>query len=204
MNRYIQFIKERRSIRDFRQEMPKDEEILQLIEAAGYAPSPTNLQPWRFLIVKSETVKRQMAAAMEKRINSNLGQKNDPELLRDYCHYFNFFQNAPVVVVPLYRPYPSFVYSYLSDDDREISDAGKLLSIMSVSAATQNLLLAAHALGLGGCWMHGPLTAREELKEILVVREPWEILAVVPIGVPAVDPKAPRRKKVGIITKFIE
>jgi nitroreductase len=206
MNDHIRFIKERRSIRNFKAIMPKDEEIIQIIESAGYAPSPTNLQPWKFLIIKSESIKRKMVEAVQRKIGSRIQEtKNTPsDELTDYCSYFTFFQNAPVIIVPLYKPYPSSVYAYLMDEEEEeFLDMGNALGIMSASAATQNLLLAAHSLGLGGCWMHGPLWARAELREILGVKEPWEILAIVPIGVPAVIPKPPRRKRVRLIVKFL-
>lgn len=57
--------------------------------------------------------------------------------------------------------------------------------LQSVSAAIQNLLLVAHSLGYGTCWMTGPLVAYRELEEILGVDAPWELVALVPLGVPA-------------------
>ena len=118
MNDHILFIKERRSIRNFKATMPKDEEIIQIIETAGYAPSPTNLQPWKFLIIKSDSIKRKMVEAVQKKIASRMQETTNThsDELSDYFSYFTFFQNAPVVIVPLYKPYPSSVYAYLMDD----------------------------------------------------------------------------------------
>jgi nitroreductase len=50
------------------------------------------------------------------------------------------------------------------------------------------MLLAAHALGWGACFMTGPLVAREELGRILLVRPPWRLAALVPLGRPAGPP----------------
>ena len=209
---FIDFIKGRRSIREFTTEIPSDADVMRIIEAAGYAPSPTNLQPWKFVVIRSLDIRTRMAEAVKQKIEFTASQA--PESMKRmgksslaeksyFERNFTFFQKAPVVIVPLYKPFPSHVYAHMGDAE-ELSRMGRELSIMSVSAAVENLLLAAHALGLGGCWMHGPLIAEEELKAILSIRPPWQILAVVPIGVPADVPEPTRRKRLDIITKFIE
>ena len=210
-DRYIRMIKERRSIRDFTVDAPSDEDILRIIEAAGYAPSPTNLQPWKFIVVKNRRKIEEMASAVKERI-AEVGREASGSISRmkksilgdkDYFDvHFTFFRKAPVVIVPLYKLFPSHVYSRTMNDE-DVSGLGKDLSVMSVSAATQNLLLACHGMGLGGCWMHGPLIAEKEIREILSINKPWEILAIVPIGVPAAVPGPPRRKKLEHIAKFI-
>ncbi|MHA2281722.1 MAG: nitroreductase family protein [Promethearchaeota archaeon] len=206
MKEFIEVIKERRSIRNFKESVPTEEQILRMIEAAGYAPSATNLQPWKFLIIRDEKTKRNMVKAILKKVNSVIEKTGDIPATRlsEFCRNFIFFENAPIVIIPLYKPYPSSVYSIMIHDKEEVAINTRHLGIMCASAATQNLLLAAHSLGLGGCWMDGPLCARKELKKLLRVNEPWEILALVPIGVPASIPKAPRRKNVKFIAKFID
>jgi nitroreductase len=67
----------------------------------------------------------------------------------------------------------------------------------SVAAALTQLLLAAHALGLGACWMTGPLVAAAELRALLAVPDGWELAALVPLGYPAEQPAPPRRRALG-------
>jgi nitroreductase len=65
------------------------------------------------------------------------------------------------------------------------------------------LLLAAHARGLGGCWMTGPLVAAEPLEELLGVPRGWSIAALVPLGYPDEQPEPPARRDLDRLVKRI-
>jgi nitroreductase len=68
----------------------------------------------------------------------------------------------------------------------------------------QNLLLAAHAMGLGACCMTSPLIAYVEIKKILDIRSPFEIAALIPIGEYKEKPEATGRKEVNKIIEIVE
>lgn len=73
--------------------------------------------------------------------------------------------------------------------------------LQSVGAAIQNLALAAYARGYGVCWMTAPMLARDELEKILEVQQPWQLAALIPMGVPAETPKPrPRRAAAEVLT----
>jgi nitroreductase len=72
------------------------------------------------------------------------------------------------------------------------------------SAAVQNLLLMAHVLGYGACWMTGPLLAGGALQELLGISAPDELLAVIPVGRCGQLPLPPARKKQEEIVSVIE
>ena len=76
---------------------------------------------------------------------------------------------------------------------------------LSVAAAIEKLLLAAHPLGYGACWLRVPFMAKDELESLLEVRPPWELIALVPVGVPAPEASPPRRerKRLEEITTFL-
>jgi nitroreductase len=76
--------------------------------------------------------------------------------------------------------------------------------LIGTSLALQNLLLAAHAHGLGASGMTGPLVASDELREILDVRGSWDIAALVPLGWPDEQPAATERKPVEKVLRWIE
>jgi nitroreductase len=59
------------------------------------------------------------------------------------------------------------------------------MAVQSVAMAVQNLLLAAHAEGLGACWMCAPLFCPEAVREALALSEDWEAQAVITLGAPA-------------------
>ena len=66
--------------------------------------------------------------------------------------------------------------------------------LQSVAAAIQNMLLVATSLGYGSCYNTGCLIAREGIQKVLGIEPPWMLIALVPIGIPAHHPQAPKRK----------
>jgi len=117
-------IKERRSIRSFKEQDVKEEDIEMLIEAARWAPSAGNIQPWEFIIVRRHELKKELAEAA-------FGQA--------------FVEEAPIVIVVCADENRSF---------QGYSVRGKTLyCIQDTAAAIQNIHLTAHSLGLGTCWI---------------------------------------------------
>jgi coenzyme F420-0:L-glutamate ligase/coenzyme F420-1:gamma-L-glutamate ligase len=76
--------------------------------------------------------------------------------------------------------------------------------LCSTSAAVMALLLQAHAEGLGGCWMAGPMVARDELHAQLGIRPPWRMVGAVALGWPAEAPDPRPRKNVEAVVQWIE
>jgi nitroreductase len=117
-------IKKRRSIRAYADEKVSDNDVERLIEAARWAPSAGNIQPWEFVIVKDKETKRKLSDA-------TLNQ--------------TFIQKAPVVIV---------VCADVTRSSRGYGSRGEdLYSIQDTAAATENILLAAQELGLATCWV---------------------------------------------------
>lgn len=114
----------RRSCRDFADRPVSRELLLELLEAARWAPSGGNLQPWRFVVVRDADRRRQLVGAC-------LGQ--------------GFVAAAPVVVVLCALPEVSALHYGARGRD--------LYCLQDVAAATQNLMLRATELGLGVCWV---------------------------------------------------
>jgi nitroreductase len=181
----LDLLRTRRSVRGFLSE-PLGPEILdKLIDAARWAPSAGNRQAWRFLAVESPQTLARMGEAVAEAVQRLRGAvRADLRSMADrYLDNFLHFTSAPVVLVPIWRPgaAPSRAVGPAaarpSDGDEE--------GLASVAAAIQNLLLAAHALGVGACWMTGPLVAREALERLLNVPDGWRIAALIPLGKPA-------------------
>jgi nitroreductase len=117
-------IKGRRSIRAFKKQDVPEETVEALIDAASWAPSAGNIQPWKFVIVRKPAVKKKLAQA-------TLNQE--------------FVEEVPVVIVVCAdEKRSSMGYGF----------RGKTLyCIQDTAAATQNILLTAYSLGLGACWI---------------------------------------------------
>ncbi len=71
------------------------------------------------------------------------------------------------------------------------------------SAAIQNFMLAATALGYGTCWVQGQIVPYEEqLRQRFGVPEEWRVLAAVPVGQPTAEPKMPKKKSLSDVLSF--
>jgi nitroreductase len=112
-----------------------------------------------------------------------------------YAGTFAAFEQAPVVIAVLARR-PSRVAARLGAELSETERVALAGDLPAIGAAIQNLLLAAHALGLGACWMSGPLLAAPALREILGAPTTLDLVALVPVGRPAETPPAPPRRDV--------
>jgi len=124
--------------------------------------------------------------------------------LRSHSHYYTFFDQAPVVIAVLGLAYSSRLLAQLSNYGEpprsQVVNAGQ----QSLGACIQNLLLAAHALGYGTCWMTGSMVAQSELEALLEVADPWHLVALVPVGRPAHKPSPPPRTDLREIVTVVE
>jgi nitroreductase len=210
MNDLDALLRSRRSIRRFRAEMPPRELIASLIDAATTAPSASNKQPWRFIVIRNRKTIDEMAIGVRAAVD-RIAKAIDPafeESFRAYGDYFTRFENAPVVIAALYRPLT--VLSNLTTDGISAADAERIRvmecnsGLMGTSMAIENLLLAAHAAGLGASGMTGPLVASDVVRELLRVPPSWEIAALIPIGYPDETPAPTQRKPAEKVTQWID
>jgi len=164
-------IKGRRSVRAFTDEPVSDEEIMKMIDAARYAPSAGNIQPWEFIVIRNRDVKRGLSeAALEQ----------------------TFIEEAPVVIVVCAnQPRSSRGYG---------SRGASLYCLQDTAAATQNMLLAAHAMGLATCWV-GAFN-EDEAARVLNTPHGVRPVAIIPVGHAAEKPLTRGRRAVGEIVHY--
>ena len=205
----LELMRSRRSIRRFQPEPPPRALLEQILEAAVTAPSASNRQPWRFFVVEQRACIDRMADAVREAV-ARVAAHVEPEsagAFREYGDYFTRFEQAPAVIAPLFRVSPvlaRLVGPGLGAADRaRIDRMEQTSSVISASLAVQNMLLMAHALGLGASAMTGPLLADDRLREILGAPEGWELLALIPVGYADEDPDAPERKPPARVVRWI-
>lgn len=175
-------IQRRRSIRRYTAQ-PIDPALLtELLEAASWAPSAHNRQPWRFCVVTSAAAKAQLSAAMGEQWRADLGADNAaPDFIerRVAISHARITGAAALVVASL----------TMIDMDRYPDPvrarAEWAMTVQSVALACQNLLLAAEAHGIGACWMCAPLFVPELVRTVLALPEDWEPQALITLGYPA-------------------
>ncbi len=173
----------RRSHRLYQPELPPREALQRVIDAALWAPSGTNAQPWEITVMAGQ-VRDNFVALVSKAIDyllPLLKQANVPEKGQELV--MKFFKNlggAPVVIA----------VTIIKNPDASMN----LANVQSGAALMQNLLLAAEAEGLGTCWMTGANYLEKEILAFLG-KENQQLLAITPIGYSAKEPPAPPRKE---------
>jgi nitroreductase len=199
-------IKTRRSVRKFIAEAVPRADVEKIIEAGQWAPSGANTQNWFFMAIYSTVIKEKMAAAIRDKVEGYAQKITSPRAKREFMAYSNFymfFADAPVVIAVVKKPYVSLNLRIMDRyniplETRSSSDA------QGPAAAVENMMLMAHAMGYGTCWMTGPLIARKELEEVLAVEPQDELMALIPLGKPAVAPGPSARKELSRVYRIIE
>jgi len=200
----------RRSVRTFRPDMPSRELVESVLASAVTAPSASNKQPWRFLVVRNAGTIARMAAAVRAAVD-RIAIAVEPEFepsFRAYGDYFTRFERAPLVIVPICRALTllsTMTGARLNDEDEQaIAAMERDSGLIGTSLALQNLLLAAHARGLGASGMTGPLVAADAVRDLLGIPASWHIVALVPMGFPDENPAATTRKAAPLVTQWID
>ena len=195
---FDQVIRTRRSIRQFKPDPVSDHTITKILEAARLAPSGGNIQPWRFVIVRSQALKDKLRAST----------------------IWRFALKAPVLIACC-----ADISSAEGRQDRlmELAQAGvfdnvemegeysppernqdQLLAYlnMNVAITVTHMMLKAVDLGLGTCWIGGFDSIK--VKEILGLDDQIHIVALLPIGYPEkVPPPRPRFSLEKLIIKRV-
>jgi len=184
-------LKGRRSISKYLQKSIPNVVLRRVLDAARWAPSAHNAQPWRFIVIHDLTVKRKLAEAMAGEWNKDLLKNEVPSDEREHLIKASVetFTSPPALIVACLTMEDMDKYP-----DKRRRKAEYLMGVQSVAAAIQNILLAAYAEGLGTCWFCAPLFCQETVKEVLRLPKNVEPQALITIGYSAERPKAPPRK----------
>ena len=189
-------IENRRSIRKFKPDPIPDEYLKELLNSARLAPSGCNAQPWRFKIVKDDSIKAGLAEA---------------------AHDQAFISRAPAVIVCCadIKGYLEGTVSGAQDLEEtgaienrvasilkdKIKDPGTIGSselgarlAVNVAIAIEHIVLRALDFGLGSCWVR--LIDEGKIRELFGWDDNIYVVALLPIGYPAEFPEG--RKKRGV------
>lgn len=194
------FLRTRRSIRRFKPEPVPDPVIQNILTTATFAPSAHNRQPWRFVVLSDLAVREKLAIAMAVDFKHDLTRDGlSPEKIQlQIKRSRERITSAPVAILLCLDMSGMDKYP-----DKKRSTAEYMMAVQSVAAAGLQLLLAAHAEGLGGVWACWPLFAQEPIQRILNLPEPWEPQGMFFVGYPVEIPNARERKEIGGISLFL-
>lgn len=186
---FIQLARGRRAIRRYLDKPVPPDLLNQLLEIGTWAPSAHNRQPWRFAVLEAPASKEKLARAMGQRLRADRAADGDPQeaIERDVVRSFARITGAPVLIV---------VCLSLADmdsyPDTHRSQAERTMAVQSIAMAAQTLWLAAHAAGLGACWLCAPLFVPELVRETLDLPPDWEPQGLLTLGWPAEEKEKTR------------
>jgi len=186
----LALLKRRRSIREYQTLKPPISLVDRLIDCACYAPSAHNAQPWRFFIVEDENRREVLVSEMAKRYEKDLQRDklSSPTIKRRLKRSKHFFRDAPLLIIACIDMSVMDKYPDVARRQAEM-----IMATQSLAAAIENLLLAATALGLGGCWFCAPLFCPDLVKTVLSLSEYLAPQALITLGYPAESPSPPPR-----------
>jgi len=195
-----ELLRSRRSIREFDSRRPDRDRVRRLIEAACWAPSNHNRQGWKFIVFEDPRTIARLASDVRGCLVGRLAQA-PPAAARHAEEVLGFstgFAKAPVVILAMHK------HSAAVGDALLAGATGPLASgeALSTAMAVQNLLLAAHAMGLGACVMTAPLLAGEVWSALGDLPTGFEPTCLVALGYPAGIPAPPRRKPLEHVLEF--
>ena len=198
----LDIITSRKSIRRYTADPIPDEMIDKILEAGRWAPTGHNYQPWRFIVVKNpetkKTIGRMCKIATGSRETAYYGMgvlqprfasiedkgKRDHVMKIMYTGQVSEFAgNAAAIIVVLGTML-----------------GGELNVPYDLAACMENMILEAHSLGIGTCWVHAPVGAtRDAIKFKKLLKIPagmgeYKVLACLSLGWPLEERKHPRPK----------
>ncbi len=167
----IDCIRTRRSVRKYKDQPVPWGDVVAIMQAGKYAPCAGNIFNIKFLVVKSDAKRKQIAEA---------------------CVQQYWMEIAPIHIVIVTEP--EHMERYYG------SRGGRMYTMQGAAAAIENMLLTAHSIGLGACWVGA--FDEEEIRRILNLPEHVNVNAVITIGYPDEKPEPPVKQRIEHIMYF--
>ena len=179
----MEIVKKRRTTRVYQSEPIPDEFIDKVIEAGRWAPTGANSQPFEFLVVRNGSTRKKIRQIFEETTLITSKAEKPSQVSKR-----SFLEKAPVLILVLGDP--RFKEAYPRGEVRdEIFHAG-------LSAAVQNMHLAAASLGLGGSvWTTVAPMAAMKIKELLNIPQIFTLKTIMPLGYPRARPSPPSKRE---------
>jgi len=174
---------QRKSVRQFADQAVATADLEKIKQIAATAPYAAGRKNWEIVVVEDKTVIRDMVYLVNQRSDELRNQLKDN--FRDefevYATHFTSFATAPVLFIPTFR-IPVGLSYLLTNAEERIVQWERDSYVKSISGVALLILLAAESLGLGGCYMTGPLLAEEDIKQLLSIRPDRNLGAIIPVG----------------------
>lgn len=207
IDEFLDLLRKRRSIRRFKRDPVPDEYIRKILEAARWAMSGANAQPWEFIVVQNQETKKKLAGALKEQRKieyqmelTRIKEMRHPGTTSEQVRILTFHE-APVLIV-VCGDRRTLVAS-VDNQNFDLGEGGTGAAfVKSMANATQNIQLAAAALGLGSSWISVAYSVAGTVKAILGVPDVLEVHTIVPVGYAAYEPLPGYRRELDNMVHF--
>lgn len=167
----------------FNREISKDD-IDKIIAVAESSPYASGLKNWDIQVITDVDMIKQIAHGVREKVKDWEPEIRDDfrEHFVNYARNFTFFEDAPVLFILNFRVSPVMAHMFGSNIKNDILTWERDNFTKSISCVAMLILLAAESLGLGACYMTGPLIAQDKIKPLLKTKPGREIGALIPVG----------------------
>jgi 5,6-dimethylbenzimidazole synthase len=181
----------RRSCRRFTAKPVEPEKIAKILECAIFAPSAANKQPWQFIVTSNPKYNQELKAVVDttkEKLAARSGWKWLPSFSVD------FLLEAPVLIVITGDPERNGAEQFLDEPWQGYE--------YSCCAAIENMLLAAHSLGLATLWFS--MFEKQDVRKIFGIDQKMDPVAIICLGYTDANISAPVRKDLAIKVKYLD
>jgi len=168
---FMKIIKGRRSIRRYQDQQISEEQLNKVLEAIRWSPSWANTQCWEVIVIKDSVIKQKIQETLAEGNPATKSIVEDPAVIA-FCGKLQSSGYKKCQAMAKFRDWFMF----------------------DLGIATQNLCMTAYHLNLGTVIVG--LFDQDKAKEILKVPEGYEVVALIPLGYPVQEPKAPNRREI--------
>lgn len=175
----LEAIEERRSIRKYTERPVEEEKLMRILNSGRLAPSDTNTQPWNFIVVRSEDMRRKLA---------------------EVSHKQKWMLSAPVFIVCVADIRAAVQNEAEIEIDEDTSGYAVKQIILDTAIAAENMVLAAQSLGLGTCWV--TWFTQNEIRPLLDVPKDKYVVCIITLGYANEAPNARPRRPLEEIIRY--
>lgn len=198
---FLETVLSRSSVRWFKTNPVPDEVLLKVLEAGVRAPNAGGSEQWFFIVVRDAEVRRKLHSllleAHEYYATRALKTPLPPDKVSKWVQRIR----EGMYLAPVYIA--GYIDLRRTTHTEELLETERVFAIQSVAAALENMLLVAHALGLGGVWLGVPLLLKDRFDELLKPPEGCYLQGVIALGYPAEAPRTRSRKPLSDVVKFV-